>query len=250
MIVSSLPNHKRVDIIWSQSSTENTSQPRHSRFIVDAAGLSILSKVSTEIRTLLHKAPWPDTIAFPSRNAPPDTTFQILDLHLPTLSSLLQHSHAKTATVIIPDCILDILHFILACKKLQKKRHVVRSALLPISQRHRNLHTFLQRTFSTLLSAHESHASPKALKEFHKNTSSYHSRFEADKRNTSVLIIRRIAELVRKSEHAFKAGQKSGSDVVPVNQFLSQRVGCSRRTYRAHGGQSGTGECGCENYVG
>jgi hypothetical protein len=222
MIVSSLPNHKRVDIIWSQPSTETTSQPRHSRFIVDAAGLSILSKVGTEIRTLLHKAPWPDTIAFPSRKAPQDTTFQILDLHLPTLSSLLQHSHAKTATVIIPDCILDILHFILACTKPQKKRHVVRSDLLPISQRRRNLHTFLQRTFSTLLSAHESHASPEALKEFHKNAKSYHSRFEADKRNTSVLIIRRIAELVQKSEHAFKAGQKSGSDVVPVNQFLSQ----------------------------
>jgi hypothetical protein len=222
MIVSSLPNHKRVDIIWSQPSTETTSQPRHSRFIVDAAGLSILSKVGTEIRTLLHKAPWPDTIAFPSRKAPQDTTFQILDLHLPTLSSLLQHSHAKTATVIIPDCILDILHFILACTKPQKKRHVVRSDLLPISQRRRNLHTFLQRTFSTLLSAHESHASPEALKEFHKNAKSYHSRFEADKRNTSVLIIRRIAELVKKSEHAFKAGQKSGSDVVPVNQFLSQ----------------------------
>lgn len=28
---------------------------------------------------------------------------------------------------------------------------------------------------------------------------------------------------MRKSEHAFKAGQKSGSDIVPVNQFLSQR---------------------------
>ena len=222
MIVSSLPNHKRVDIIWSPSFTENASQPRYSRFIVDAAGLSILSKVSTEIRTLLHKAPWPDTIAFPSRNAPQDITFQILHLHLPTLSSLLQHSHAKTATVIIPDCILDILHFILACTKPQKKRHVVRGALLPISQRRRNLHTFLQRIFSALLSAHESHASPEAVKEFHKNTKSYHSRFEAGKRNTTVLIMRRIAELVKMSEHVFKAGQKWGSDVVPVNQFLSQ----------------------------
>lgn len=37
-----------------------------------------------------------------------------------------------------------------------------------------------------------------------------------------MLIIRRIAELVKKSEYAFKAGQKSGSDVVPVNQFLSE----------------------------
>ena len=234
MIVSSLPNHKRVDIIWSQSSPENTSQPRHSRFIVDAAGLSILSKVSTEILMLLHKAPWPDTITFPSRNAPQDKTFQILNLHLPTLSSLLQHSHAKTATVIIPGCILDILHFTLACTKPQKKRHVVRSALLPISQRRRNLHTFLQRTFSTLLSGHESHASLEALKEFHKNTKSCHSRFKAEKRNTLVLIIRRTAELVRKSEHAFKTGQKSGSDVVPVNQFLSQREWDTRVEHIEH----------------
>ncbi|KAF7506176.1 hypothetical protein GJ744_012156 [Endocarpon pusillum] len=222
MIVSSLPNHKRVDIVWSQSTAENTSQPRHSQFIVDAAGLSILSKISTEIRVLLHKAPWPDTITFPSQNAPQDKTFQVLDLHLPTLSSLLQHPHAKTAAVIIPSCILDMLQFILACTKPQKKRHVVRSALLPISQRRRNLHTFLQQTFSTLLSRHESHASPEALKEFHKNTKSCHSRFKANKRNTSVLIIRRAAELVGKSEHAFKAGQKSGSDVVPVNQLLNQ----------------------------
>ncbi|ERF75585.1 hypothetical protein EPUS_04565 [Endocarpon pusillum Z07020] len=223
MIVSSLPNHKRVDIVWSQSTAENTSQPRHSQFIVDAAGLSILSKISTEISVLLHKAPWPDTITFPSRNAPQDKTFQILDLHLPTLSSLLQHPHAKTVAVTIPSCILDILHFTLACTKPQKKRHVVRSALLPTSQRRRNLHTFLQQTFSTLLSGHESHASPEALEEFHKNTKSCHSRFKANKRNTSVLIIRRAAELVGKSEHAFKAGQKSGSDVVPVNQLLNQR---------------------------
>lgn len=231
MIVSSLPNQKRVDIVWSQSTAEDTSQPRHSRFIVDAAGLSILSKISTEIRMLLHKAPWSNAITFPSRNAPQDKTSQILDLHLPTLSSLLQHPHAKTAAVIIPSCILDILHFILACTKPQKKRHVLRSVLLPIPQRRRNLHTFLQQTFSTLLSGHECHASPEALREFHKNTKSYHSRFEADKRNTSVLIIRRTAELVKKSEHAFKAGQKSGSDVVPVNQLLSQREWDARVEY-------------------
>lgn len=222
MIVSSLPNHKRVDIIWSQSSSENTS-PRHRGFIVDAAGLSILSKVSREIRILLYKAPWPDTIAFPARNAPQDATFRILDLHLPTVSSLLQHSHARTATVIIPDCILAILCSILACTKPQKKRHIVSSVLPPISQRRRNLHTFLQRTFSTFLNGHESHASPEALEEFRRNTKSYHSRFEADKRNTSALIIRRTAELVRKSEHAFQAGQKSGSDIVRANQVLSQR---------------------------
>jgi hypothetical protein len=39
---------------------------------------------------------------------------------------------------------------------------------------------------------------------------------------------------VRKSEHAFKAGQKSGSDVVPVNQFLNQREWDARVEHIEH----------------
>lgn len=222
MIVSSLPTQKRVEMLWSQPSDESSTESRCPQFIADAASLSILAKIGKEIHMLLHKAPWPDPIAFPSRKCPPASTMQILTLHIPTLCAILEEPHAKEGTAPIPNAILDIFHLILASTRPQKKRHIVRSVLTPVCQRRRNLHSFLRRTFSALLKTHESHNTPEAQKEFEAKAKSSHSLRHSARRNTSALITQRIAEFVKKSEHAFKAGHMSGSEIVPGTCIISQ----------------------------
>lgn len=219
MIVASLPCHRLVSIAWSDGAADDGNRMPGSPFVLAATYLSLTSNISRDIQKFLHKASWPDAVVLGGKQSM-ENTKEILSLHIPTLALLLKHPQASS-TAAIPGSILELLGYALACARPQKKRHVVRSGLIPIAQRRRRLHKFLLYNFDTLLTTHKAYTS-EMLQAFHTKAKGYHSCTDASKRNTSAIITKRIAELTRKSEHAYTQGQKSASEIVPETICCTQ----------------------------
>ena len=217
VIVKSLPVLRRVDTLWiNDIGGPMARQSACSENAYNAIYLSLLIDISYEIRTFLHKATWPNKISLPKKASDSERWMR---LHIPTLATLLQHPQANKPDT-LPRQIVELLQYTVASCRAQKKRHIVRAALMPTGQRRDQLRKFLVHKIDSLLS--QKTFSKRDISKFHSEAKDLHSLLHSNKRNTHNVITGLASEWTRTSEHTFTHRQKSGAQIVPTTTHCTQ----------------------------
>ncbi len=210
MLVRVLPVSKRIDILWTSPGPAYAEAFQYTYF-------SLLNDINLEIQAFLHKSRWPDKIKSP-KDAPSMKSF--LRLHLPIFSKLLQHPSALNQST-PPEHVLYLLQYAEASCLPQKKRHILRTTLVPFLQRRTHLRHILHSTISTFL-AHKSY-DKKAISTFHATAKALHSNFDRNKRHTGKVILSQVSKVTRRSLHQYEKGHRTASTVVPRSMYCSEQ---------------------------
>ena len=210
MLIRALPVSKRIDILRTSPGPVYAEAFQYTYF-------SLLNDINLEIQAFLHKSRWPNKIQSP-KDAQGMKSF--LRLHLPIFFKLLQHPSALDQSN-PPERILYLLQFAEASCLPQKKRHILRTTLVPFLQRRTRLRHILHSTISTFL-AHKSY-DKKAISTFHATAKALHSNFDSTKRHTGKVILRQVSEVTRRSLHQYEKGHRMASTVVPRSIYCSNQ---------------------------
>lgn len=210
MLIRALPVSERVDILWTSPGPAYAEAFQYTYF-------SLLNDINLEIQAFLHKSRWPNTIKT-SKDALRVKNF--LRLHLPILFKLLQHPSALNQST-PPEPILYLLQFAEASCLPQKKRHILRTTLVPFLQRRTRLLHILRSAISAFL-ANKSY-DKKGILAFHATAKALHSNFDRNKRHTGNVILRQVSEVTRRSLHQYKEGHRTASTVVPRSMYCSNQ---------------------------
>lgn len=217
MLVKALPASKRIDILWTSPATGPVhAEDEHSTSAFQYIYLSLLTDINLEIQAFLHKSRGPNIIKPSEYDRKMD---RFLHLHLPILSKVLQHPSARDQSA-PPEPIISLLQYAEASCLPQKKRHILRTTLLPFLHRRTQLLHILRSTISAFL-AHKSY-DKKAISIFHAGAKSLHSKFDSNKRHTGKVILRQVSEATRRSLHQYEKGHRTASTVVPRTEYCSE----------------------------
>ena len=209
MLVHSLPESRRIDLIWPIPHTDGSARPHQcSDWAREAALLSVLWSINTQIRIFLDGAKWPNVITFPKTvDCGP-----FLRLHLSILSKILYHPNSSSQTT-PPETVIEILEYAHASCSPQRKRHIASSILMPIRQRRLLLKKLLGIAISDFL-ARTGHSKADTAS-FYKAANSRHSSMESARRDTSKVILSRLSQFTGLSDHAFEHGHLTASKALP-----------------------------------
>lgn len=217
MLVRALPASKRVDILCAPPvSGPVHAEDEHSTSAFQYTYLSLLTDINLEIQAFLHKYRGPNLIKPFEYDQKMD---HFLHLHLPILSKVLQHPSAQDQSA-PPESILFLLQYAEASCLPQKKRQILRKALLPLLHRRTQLLHILRSTISAFL-AHKSYTK-KAISTFHATARSLHSNIDSNKRYTGKVILRQVSEATRRSLHQYEKGHRTASTVIPRTLHCSE----------------------------
>jgi hypothetical protein len=114
----------------------------------------------------------------------------------------------------VPTVVIDVLQHTIVLSFPQKKRQPAQDTLLPGNTRRHRLYRILASAIFTVLISNKSN-SGNELKEFRTATLSLHLCFDSTRRDTSRIISRRKAEMIRQPEHIVENGQGSTGTIVP-----------------------------------
>jgi hypothetical protein len=221
-LINSLPIRKRCDLLWeaAKQTPNNVATGICSPFAFDALSLSMIRTVNHEVSTFLHEAPWPDNI-LPSNPSklPPEDIRALMAAHFPTIFTLLNLPDSLHPRIAPSSTILQVLRYAMASARPQRKLHVASNALVPLYQRRQRTLSLLKLSISKLLSAKSYTASQ--ITDFFASVSSIHSLRHAARRDTSKMVVKRIAELTKRSEHAVLRGKRDANDVVRGTMWVS-----------------------------
>lgn len=217
MLVRALPASKRIDILWTSATAGRVhAEDEHSTSAFQYIYLSLLTDINLEIQVFLHKFRRPTVIKPSEYDRKMD---RFLHLHLPILSKVLQHQSTRDQST-PPEPIISLLQYAEASCLPQKKRHILRTILLPLLQRRSQLLHILRSTISAFL-AHNSY-DKRAISDFHATAKSLHSKIHSDKRHTGNVILRQVSEATRRSLHQYEKGHQTASTVVPRTTYCSE----------------------------
>jgi hypothetical protein len=223
-LINSLPIRKRCELLWeaAKQTANNDTGGICSPFALDALSLSMICTVNREVSTFLHEAPWPDTI-LPSNPStlPPEDIRSLMAAHFPTIFTLLNLPDALHPHIPLSDSILRVLRYTMASARPQRKLHVVGNALLPLYQRRQRTFSLLKLAVSQLLDT-KSYSAAR-ITDFFASVSSIHSLRHAARRDTSKFVVKQIAELTKRSEHAVLRGKRDANDVVRSTMWVSAK---------------------------
>ena len=212
MCVASLPLSDRIDILCSNGESEGKEKTR-SAFVLQAAELSLLEELNGEIRTLLQREPWLNSL-----NLCKDSNVA-LSLHFPKLAAVLCHRNVLTLNP-LPEHVLKIFRYTLASSFPEKKRYIVKNYIVPFGGQHTQVRQFLITTINGFLKGR--HFSEKALQEFYFEAQSLKSPTDGKKRHVSRIIQQEIAALTKKSEHEYVGSCKTTRDVVAQTTYCEE----------------------------
>lgn len=212
MCVASLPLSNRIDILCSNGESEEKEKTR-STFVLKAAELSLLEELNGEIRTLLQREPWLNSL-----NLCKDPNVA-LSLHFPKLTAVLRHPNALALNS-LPEHVLKIFRYTLASSFPEKKRHIVKNYVIPFGGQHAEVQQFLITTINGFLKG--KNFSEKALQGFNFEAQSLKSPTDGKKRHASRIIRQEIATLTKKSEHEYAGSCKTTRDVVAQTTYCGE----------------------------
>ncbi|KAI1288845.1 hypothetical protein F5Y03DRAFT_401513 [Xylaria venustula] len=232
MIVEAITLNQRISLLWdtaARSMSNGNSVALHSQLAIEALTTSLIRATHCELEMMLHKAPWPDTL-LPSN--PSKHSFEQLKTmfasHLPTLHDILFHPQASEPTVVVNDNVQLVLSYALATTRPQLKRQIAAHVLTPTHNRRRRAHTFLRAGISMLL--RNKGFTENHLSDFFSRASQVHMLSNPTKRNTSAEVLRMIASLTKRSEHAVVRGKQDTTDLVRNSSYLAPGDWDSRAT--------------------
>jgi hypothetical protein len=212
MCVASLPLSARIDILCGNGESEGKEKTR-STFVLQAAELSLLEELNGEIRTLLQREPWLNSL-----NLCKDPNVA-LSLHFPKLATVLRHPPALTLNP-LPEHVLKIFRYALASSFPEKKRYIVKNHIVPFGGQHAQVQQFLITTINGFLKG--KNFSEKALQEFYSEAQSLKSPMDGKKQHVSRIIQQEIAVLTKKSEHEYVGSCKTTRDVVTQTKYCEE----------------------------
>ena len=212
MCVASLPLSDRIDILCSNGESEERDKTR-SAFVPQAAELSLLEELNGEIRTLLQREPWLNSL-----NLCKDSNVA-LSLHFPKLAAVLRHPNVLTLNS-LPEHVLKIFRYTLASSFPEKKRDIIKNYVVPFGGQHAQVQQFLITTINGFLKG--KHFSEKALQGFYFEAQSLKSPSDGKKRHVSSIIRQEIAALTKKSEHEYVGSCKTTRDIVAQTTYCEE----------------------------
>lgn len=216
MLVQILPVSMRIDILWTQHAA-GTILPgtECSAKALENVSLSVIADINNEIWRHLHKAKWPNSMEFP-QNLLDSRSF--LRLHLPTLSTLLQHQRALSQEK-PPEYVIEVLEYAEVSCFSQKKRQLACATVMPFLQRRRLLRKFLNSVINDFL--HRNTYTKDEVAAFHSRARSRHSYRDSSRRDTSKTILTRLSELTKVSEHVFTHSHTTTANGVPRSTYCT-----------------------------
>lgn len=221
MIISALPIHKRCSLLWD-STMRTGNNHICSPFAFDALSWSIITTLNHEISTFLLDAPWPDTTlpSDPSKLRSEDIR-AVIAAHFPALFTLINHQDALNPRVPVSGTILQVLRYVLASARPQRKRDFASISLIPLCYRRTRAIALLDNAISELL---ESKSYTEAqITDFFESIASVHSVRNPAQRDTAKVILRRVADLTKKSEHAVVKGKRDANDILGSTRYIRAR---------------------------
>ena len=215
MIISSLPITKRVDILWTSSTTD--SESACSPFAIRQTILSIISEIQREMNTFTAESAGYDTLVPESSSTSQADRINFFKIHLPTLAQLLQHPNAVVETPLLPPPILEILQWAVAGSRPQNKGDAVKAVLLPFSHRRGRLSKLLSVTIGEFLS----NSARLEVRQFMQSVSEIHSVRDSKRRNSGRVLLQQISDATSHAEDSIVRGKRTGSDVVPRTEWCT-----------------------------
>jgi hypothetical protein len=203
MCVASLPLPNRLGILCSNGGSEGGVMTR-STFVLQATELSLIEELNREVRTLLQREPWLNSLHLCKD---PNVA---LSLYFPKLAAILRHSDVITLNP-LPERILKIFRYTLASSFPEKKRHIVKNYVVPFGGQHAQVQQFLITMISEFLKG--KHSSEESLEEFCLEARSLKSPTDGKNRHVSRIIQQEIAALTKKSEHEYAGSCKTTGDM-------------------------------------
>lgn len=214
IVVASLPVFKRIDIAWSNHSSDSTSGTGYSRFALKAVILSLQTDINREIQTLVSRGGWPSKLP-PAKESHDVLSF--LHLHVPILAAVLAHPGAFTPDP-IPTHLLPLINHAEASCLPQSKRQVLKSSVLPLSRRQSQLHSLVASAITTLLA--RKLVSKQDIRQHHSRVrKDIHSSIHSKKRNIENVLVRAGSEFTKKTEHEYVESCKTASQLVPDTEY-------------------------------
>ncbi|KAI0856948.1 hypothetical protein F4860DRAFT_506388 [Xylaria cubensis] len=214
MIVEAFALHHRVDMLWdtvAESDGNGNVIALRLQFAMKALTVSLIYTTHREVELLLHKAPWADKLL---QSNPSKHSFEELRTlfasHLPTLHAILFHPQASE--VAVNSNIQSVLSYALAATQPQSKRQIAGWVLTPFYDRRRSTNAFLRAGIAMFLRK-------KGFTEI--QMSDFFSRTNQSKRNTRVAVLRIVANLTKKSEHAVLRRKQDDTNVVHGSSYIS-----------------------------
>ena len=209
-IASSLPVSDGLNLVWPSYDAQEAAS-------LSLASLSLLLRLNSEIQMFIRKNPWPNKIRIPKNPQSSDNDLRsFFRIHFPTLFALLIHGkpEQRIHKELSPEY-LKILAYAVASSRPQKKRHIVGSVTLPISNRRRQLYQCLLVSVGKFLPNVD-------VEKFHADICSLHSlRNKEGKRDTTAVLTRLISEFTQQSTHQFCQAQTSARDILPKTEACS-----------------------------
>ncbi|GAW12933.1 hypothetical protein ANO14919_023060 [Xylariales sp. No.14919] len=218
MIVEAIALHHRINLLWS--TVAGSVSNGNSQFAIEALTTSLIQTTHRELEMMLHKAPWPDAL-LPSN--PSKYSFEELKVlfasHLPALHGIIFHPQASEPTVAVNDNVKLVLTYALATTRPQSKRQIAARVLTPTHNRRQRAHALLRAGITMIL--RNKGFTENQLSEFFTTASQVHSLSNRTKRNTSAAILRMVAGLTKKIEHAVVRGKQDVTDLVRSSSYLA-----------------------------
>ena len=207
-ITNSLSVHDSLNFIWTSYDTQESTE-------LCLASLSLLLRLNSEIQRFIRHNPWPNKIPIPKISQRDNESLKrFFRIHLPTLFTLLvnetpeQRVHREQT----PDYLKIFLAYAVASSRPQRKRHILGSVALPMSNRRRQLH-------QCLLIYVEKFVPNIDMKRFHADVRSLHSlRNTEGKRDTTAALTRMVSEATQQSTHRFSQSQTSVCKILPQSK--------------------------------